>query len=572
MTPRAARTIRIALASLALVALASGAQAQLAAPRRVQPQALPGQGLVPGTRVNEADLPLLFSVPPQADVVRPRRQIAPLAPDQALRLRHAMDLRISGLPERALDTLAVLQREVPHHPFVIGEMARCLAMREAWQPLADLVRTERGLQRDSLLASNEYVIAYERLARPRDASIAAIETWIAAPSQGDWAMQALRRAAVADPKVPREVLRAAALAHPTRTDLARGLAHLYARDGEPAEAAHVLALADSREQRPPLRQWFAEECMATGSVRDSAAAIAALTSLAGDTRFDEGARTQAASRAWGIAGRGPRATLAATLEQSLRDLPAPRWPQDLALALARQLRESGHTVEARRLVDGLGATGARNPELLLESCLARLREGPPERVLGALDSLAQRWGPARFSFAEALFFSARFDSALANYQRIAADPELPDAGAALERTYLIEESPTAPELRGVAALAWQRWRGDAAASRLLADSLARTLPRHSHYTAHVALQLAELRGAAGDWAGALGPLTMVNDSLADDRLAPVARQRTGEAYLQLGQPKQALAAFEECLARYPRAWNTPEVRRRVEKLRRELRL
>ncbi len=32
---------------------------------------------------------------------------------------------------------------------------------------------------------------------------------------------------------------------------------------------------------------------------------------------------------------------------------------------------------------------------------------------------------------------------------------------------------------------------------------------------------------------------------------------------------QALEQYEECLARYPKAWNAPEVRRQVEALRRE---
>jgi predicted negative regulator of RcsB-dependent stress response len=55
-------------------------------------------------------------------------------------------------------------------------------------------------------------------------------------------------------------------------------------------------------------------------------------------------------------------------------------------------------------------------------------------------------------------------------------------------------------------------------------------------------------------------------------LAPLARQRAGDAYLSLGDETRALAQYEECLARYPRAWNSAEVRRRVEKLRRERRL
>ena len=78
------------------------------------------------------------------------------------------------------------------------------------------------------------------------------------------------------------------------------------------------------------------------------------------------------------------------------------------------------------------------------------------------------------------------------------------------------------------------------------------------------------REAAGDARGALGPLLAVADSLPDDRLAPLARQRAGDLYRsRLEDEDAALAQYEECLARYPRAWNAPEVRRVVERLRRD---
>src|SRR5207253_1940126 len=78
--------------------------------------------------------------------------------------------------------------------------------------------------------------------------------------------------------------------------------------------------------------------------------------------------------------------------------------------------------------------------------------------------------------------------------------------------------------------------------------------------------------AAGDARAALEPVLAVADSLPGDRLAPVARQRAGDLYLtKLKDEPSALAQYEECLARYPRAWNSAEVRRRVEMLRRERR-
>jgi TolA-binding protein len=84
--------------------------------------------------------------------------------------------------------------------------------------------------------------------------------------------------------------------------------------------------------------------------------------------------------------------------------------------------------------------------------------------------------------------------------------------------------------------------------------------------------LSAQRAAAGDATAALVPLLAVADSLPDDRLAPLARQRLGELYLsKLKDESKAAAQWEECLARYPKAWNAPEVRRKLEQLRRERR-
>jgi len=107
---------------------------------------------------------------------------------------------------------------------------------------------------------------------------------------------------------------------------------------------------------------------------------------------------------------------------------------------------------------------------------------------------------------------------------------------------------------------------------VLADSLWRLQAPRGDYAARAGLELAALKLEAGDPHAALVPLLVVCDSLADDRLAPAARQRAGEAYLALGDEKNALAQYEECLARYPRAWNSAEVRRRVERLRKDRRL
>ena len=118
-------------------------------------------------------------------------------------------------------------------------------------------------------------------------------------------------------------------------------------------------------------------------------------------------------------------------------------------------------------------------------------------------------------------------------------------------------------------IAYDDWRGERGAALARTDSLARTLPRGPLW-ARLALLSSAQRALSGDAAGALAPLLAVADSLPDDRLAPLARQRAGDLLLgRLNDPAAARAQYEECLARYPRAWNAPEVRRAVERLRRE---
>lgn len=559
----ARRRARGPVAACALVALlAVAAHAQV----RVQ-ETTPGRFVIPPPGLAQA------LIAPSEEAPRYSRTPPALSAAQAERLRRAMELRLSGLPDRARDTLALLLRDVPHHPMAVTELARVHGARGDWNALAALGRNERLFHKDSLLVSRELALALERLGRVRDAAQVAAESWAASPREGSWAQNRMLALSPADPRGVAETLRGAVARRPGRADMAGTLAVMLSRMNQPVESARVLAAADRASYRPPLRQRFADEALANHTPSDSLAALEALVSLAADSSFLRTLRVNAAEQAFGAAtAGGTRGAMAPRLVGALAGV-APRfWGGNLLMGLARALRESGRTTEANALLEREPELAARVPELAQERLLARLRTGPPEAVVADMDSLARRWPAGMFMLAETEFFSGRYDSALAHYDRVARDPEAADQLLALERYYLIDEDAKDPALAALGRQAYAVWRGDAALARALADSLFRAIPQDSRYRASAALAAAAARAESRDHAGALAAVLAVADSLPADRLAPVARQRAGELLLKMNDPRRALAQFEECLARYPRAWNAPEVRRRVERLRKETRL
>jgi tetratricopeptide (TPR) repeat protein len=395
-----------------------------------------------------------------------------------------------------------------------------------------------------------------------------IEAWVASPGHGEWARATLDTLLLEDPKRVREVVQHAASEFPQRIDIQRGAATVEWRLGDKASALRLLGAADHGSSGA-VRWSFAEELLERGSPRDSAGAIEVLLDIAGDHDRDPGYRLNAARRAWETGGDGVEN--ARLVAHALEDIPVARWGQGLAIGVIRALREGGATDESRRLLRSLGEQAQAIPEIAVERALNDLRDGPPERALGPLRELAPRSHEATFRYAEALFFAGQPDSARVWYEAASRDPSSSFTGAALERLYLIEDGEPKGSLDSYGRLAYARWRGDSRRALALADSLYRSLPRSSLW-AEVAVELSALEEETGDGKAALEPLLALAQSLPDDRLAPIARQRAGDVYrLWYHDEAKALEQYEECLARYPKAWNAPEVRRWVETLRRERR-
>ena len=542
-----------------------------AAPRFFDP------GLVRGVQGIRNDLlrAQVFEVTIEAALSQ--RPFDPLPAEAAALLRLAQTERNAGSYARARETLRALDEERPHHPQILTERARLENAAGDYAAVERLGRAERLAARDSVLLARELVLALTHLARPREAAAVACEAWLADPAQ-EWVADSLERLVAADGRGVREVLRAAQRRAPQREDLALAAVRLEWRGGDPKEALRLLAASDGPGVRPPLRERFADDLLASGSGRDSGGATEALLQIAGDGRVDPGFRLPAARRAWELGqARGIATETAPRLAHALADLPAERWDPGLLIEIARALRRAGLTADSRALLTA-GQRGISKRDLEMEEALADLRDGPPERALPRLLAAASASTEGSFRFAEALYFAGLPDSALAWYKRVADNSASEFAGAALERTFLIEDAGSGcpgcsrAVLPSFGRAAYEQWRGEPKRAAALTESLYLALPRGPMW-ARAALDLAAARAGAGDARAALEPLLALADSLPGDRLAPLARQRAGDLYLdRLKDPARAIEQYEECLARYPRSWNAAEVRRRLGTLRREGRL
>ena len=423
------------------------------------------QGLILDPRSPDPGIRGVLRMVPSPDEIsggplRTQYPVPALAPALRMRLARAQQQRWAGSARVAGDSLKALLREAPHHPAIVTELARAELQRQDWVAAAQLARSERAATRDSLLAGPEGAMAEERLGHAGGAIAIAVEAWAASPSESDWAMRTLLRLAPMEPRAVQDGLRAAASPRPWREDLLRGRALLLARTGAPLEAARVLERAE-RGVSVPLRLRVAEDLLMDREAvaSDSTGAIEMLLGAAADARTGPAWRVSAARRVWPLIEAGSEAgTGALRLARALASLEGTSLPPDLALALARALRGAGTTREARDLLAHAGAE--TSPEVRLELLLAEAREGPPARALEPLAALAGQWPGARFALAEARFWCGQPDSALALYQAVAQDPAGPDAGAALERTYLIEETQGQPAIALFGRIAYEEWRGN----------------------------------------------------------------------------------------------------------------
>src|SRR5262249_17470271 len=158
-------------------------------------------------------------VPMSPPRVRSQRPAEPLPQDAAMRLQRAVDLRVSGLPERACDTLQAMLRERPHHPAIVTELGRAQLARGDWAQVIRLGESERAAAHDSTLLGEELAVALERAGKPRDAIRIAVEAWSVSPVDGAWASQMVFRLAPTDAHGTLAALEAATTPRPWRTDL-----------------------------------------------------------------------------------------------------------------------------------------------------------------------------------------------------------------------------------------------------------------------------------------------------------------------------------------------------------------
>jgi len=545
----------ILLASAALlVALA-------AAPAGAQPQRTPSP-FDPGR-------PLILEVPGVQDPPS-SHPLAPLDEAQMEIVREAEQLRTTNQFDAARRKLATLPAPAQRHPLVLTQKARLELAAGNWPEVVKL-GAERKAQRDSLLIGHELVQAYEHLDRPRDASQVVTEVWADAPVEENWAMRELMRLAPDDNHVGRDGVRRAFAREPQRSDLARGLAQLEWANGDMRAALKVLNDLDKGERGPRARWMFAENLLLLGTARDTSGACEVFLDMVSDPTQDPTYRSTCAQRYWMLLGtRGQQVQGAPKFYSAMKDVPTARWGGPLVVEVARALREGGNTADARMLLSGTTSAPQlqSRPDVMLERGLADLHDGPPEKALPALVPGPLATEEQKFQYAEALFYAGQPDSALVWYKIVSENPANPHAGAAFERMFLIEDAEPKSALPAFGRMAYEQWRGPSKHGLAQAESLWAKLPRGALW-AQAALIVCDERDLAGDSRGAVTAALAVADSLPDDRLAPLARQRAGDLYSQkLKEDAKAVEQYEACLARYPRAWNAPEVRRKLEELRR----
>jgi len=547
----AVRAIAAITTTLALiVALAATARTQ--PPRPAQPF--------------DPQRPLLIEVPGLPDPPS-SHPLTPLDGAQAEIVRQAEQLRLAHQLDEARKKLATLPASAQSHPVVITQKARIELAASNWNEVVRL-GAERKTQRDSLLIGRELVQAYEHLDRARDASQTVTEIWADAPVEENWAMRELLRLAPNDSHVGRDGVRRALNREPQRTDLARGLAQLEWAAGDMHAALKVLKDLDHGERGPRARWMFAENLLLLGTARDTSGACEVFLDMVSDPTQDPMYRSTCAQRYWMLLGtRGQQVEGAPKFYQSMKDVPPERWGGQLVVEVARALREGGNTADARTLLSGAASGPQARPDVMLERGLADLRDGPPEKALDALKPGPVATEEQKFTYAEALFFAGQPDSAMVWYKRVSDNPAGEHAGAALERMFQIEDADPKSALPAFGRVAYEQWRGPSKRGLALAESLWTKLPRGALW-AQAAMIVCDQRELAGDPRGAVTPALAVADSLPDDRLAPFARQRAGDLYSRLKEDAKAVEQYEACLARYPRAWNAPEVRRKLEELRR----
>ncbi len=512
------------------------------------------------------------------ETTRPRPPSRPLDAAAAQQLQRARALRQRGALAEARPLLEDLLRRFPHQPSVVIELTGTLDAAKAWPALERLCRGERTASRDSLLLSRPLIRALVNQRRYRDAAQVACEAVIASPGAAPWVGQELRGLTLADAtgvRQARDVLRVAWTRNNQRLDLLRLVAQLEWQAGNSDRALALLeAPARLRGGTTKLLAEFGDRLLAQGDTRDSLGAARALLRVAAHGETPEAERVEAARRVLAVRGaHGDAALVAGDVARALRDVAPPRWGEDLALSVSRALREGGHPAEARALLDRLSADPGHTPSnVLLERALGELRDGPPQQALASLQALLEQPEvalEARFYLGEALFYAAEPESAAAVLEAMAREaPGGPHADEALDRVFLIEDASPRDALPAYARACYQRWRGDSRRAEAMADSLFRTLP-HASLWARSALLLADAREDLAQYREALAPLLALADSLPGDRLAPLARKRLGDLYhVRLKDDARALEQYEECLARYPKAWLAPEVRRITEQLRR----
>jgi tetratricopeptide (TPR) repeat protein len=352
------------------------------------------------------------------------------------------------------------------------------------------------------------------------------------------------------------------------------------RQGDAKGALAEVTAADAQAKAEGgLLFMFADELYGAGRTDVASTAYSRAAELSTDTAF----RTNAWTRVAEIALENNRLQDAAAAYRAIAGA-NPQTPDGVTALLAladiqaRRLHDYPAALEAYRNLESHPHIGERRGLLFLQIADCQLRMSQFEEARKELEKLKatkadqETQAEGAFLAAEILFFTGDFTNAQTAYQDVAQNftrtQKTNDAVGRYLQIVRAQNQGESEALKSYARMEQSTRVGDTTAVLTVARSIQTTYPA-TDFAAEALVREAEVIRARGESEAAIGLCERAVAEHPKARVAPTALAFMGDIYLNdLENKERALATYERLLAEYPENLLAAEVRRTVEKLRR----